>query len=409
MKKSLTEMLGFVGGYFLGVLTASVSFLRQSRVFHPQGQTFLVEVDSLRPEVLRLHPYALMRLSSAIWKKKEWRDTLGLALRFSAGPSFYPLPRGTDQDLLFATFDSSWKIFWSPLITRYHDYLANEYFSISPFATCNSHESYFKLVPFGKVFSTGSREDKIREAVRSGQGRFILMIRGKNKEWIDIAELTMKKEISLDQEALRFNPFQTGLGIRPIGFIQYLRMGAYRMSQMARPKRTVPRYSHQPLWWPILSRKYVGNNPEMVQTRVVKQGGFMQVSEVMSKGIVSANIDDSIKKVAEMMKQEDVGALPVLEDNKPVGFITDRDIVVSCIAEGDDLQQPIRKAMTKDVFSVTEDQDVQEASRLMQQHQVSRVLVMDKQRQPVGMVSLKDLSQEDEDLSAETVSQIKRQ
>jgi CBS domain-containing protein len=147
----------------------------------------------------------------------------------------------------------------------------------------------------------------------------------------------------------------------------------------------------------------------MIQRGVVKQGGIMQVSEVMSKGIVSANVDDSIKRVAEMMKQEDVGALPVLENNETVGFITDRDIVVSCIAEGDDLQQPIRKAMTKDVFSVTEDQDVEEASRLMQQHQVSRVLVMDKQKKPVGMVSLKDLSQEDEDLSAETVSKIKDQ
>jgi hypothetical protein len=239
MKKSLTEMLGHMGGYFLGVFTGSLSFLRQSRVFHPQGQTFLVEVNTFRPEVLRLHPYALMRLSSAIWKKQEWRDTLGLALRFSPEPIFLPLPRGSDQDLLFASFDSTWKIFWSPLLTHYHDYLSNEYFAIAPFTTFNSPECYFKLVPNGSPFSHGSRTEKIREAMKNDQGRFTLMMQEKNKGWINLAELKIKKEILIDQEALRFNPFQTGLGIEPMGFIQYLRIGAYRMSQMARPKRVI--------------------------------------------------------------------------------------------------------------------------------------------------------------------------
>lgn len=238
MKTSLTEKLGHIGGYFLGVFTGSVSFIRQSRIFHPQGQTFLVEVESLRPDILKLHPYALMRLSSAIWKRQEWLDTLGLALRFSPEPHFLPLPKESDQDLLFATFDSSWKIFWSPLLTQYHDYLANEYYSIAPFSTFNYTECYFKLVPKGESLARGSREKKIRKALSSGQGQFTLMIREKNKDWIGIAKLKMKKEIPIDQEALRFNPFQTGLGVLPIGYIQYLRIGAYRMSQMARPKQT---------------------------------------------------------------------------------------------------------------------------------------------------------------------------
>jgi CBS domain-containing protein len=135
----------------------------------------------------------------------------------------------------------------------------------------------------------------------------------------------------------------------------------------------------------------------------------MQVSEVMSKGIVSVNIDDTVKKVAELMKREDVGGIPVMEGNRPVGFVTDRDIVISCVAEGYDLEQPIRKAMTREVFSVDQDQSVEEASRIMQQKKVSRILVIDKNQSPVGMVSLQDLSQEDEDLSAETVSRIKEQ
>lgn len=134
----------------------------------------------------------------------------------------------------------------------------------------------------------------------------------------------------------------------------------------------------------------------------------MQVSEVMHKGIVSVNINDSVKRVAELMKQEDVGAIPVCENEKPVGIVTDRDIVISCVAEGYNLDEPISHAMSEKIISVRPDQDVEEASRLMQENQVSRILVVDEKQKPLGMVSLQDLSLEDEDLSAETVSRIKQ-
>lgn len=134
----------------------------------------------------------------------------------------------------------------------------------------------------------------------------------------------------------------------------------------------------------------------------------MQVSEVMSKGIVTANINDTIQRVASLMKEEDIGAIPVMEGEKPVGFITDRDIVISCVAEGHDYNESIEHAMTDEVFCVTEDQDVEEASRIMAQKQISRILVVDQSQKPVGIVSLQDLSQESEDLAAETVSQIKQ-
>ena len=134
----------------------------------------------------------------------------------------------------------------------------------------------------------------------------------------------------------------------------------------------------------------------------------MQISEVMHKGIVCVNRNDSIRRAAELMKSEDVGALPVLEQDRPVGFVTDRDIVISCVAEGGDFNAPVEKAMTENIVSITEEKDVEEASRLMQENKVSRILVVDKDNHPVGMVSLKDLSLEDEDLSAETVTRIKQ-
>lgn len=134
----------------------------------------------------------------------------------------------------------------------------------------------------------------------------------------------------------------------------------------------------------------------------------MQVSEIMHKGIVSVNVNESVRKVAQLMKQEDIGAIPVLDKDKPVGFVTDRDIVISCVAEGYNLDEPISHAMSDEIVSVTEDQDIKEASRLMSEKQISRILVVDKAQKPVGIVSLKDLTQEDEDISEETLTNIKQ-
>jgi CBS domain-containing protein len=133
----------------------------------------------------------------------------------------------------------------------------------------------------------------------------------------------------------------------------------------------------------------------------------MQVSEIMSKGIVCVNREDSIRKVAELMRDEDVGALPVLENDRPVGIVTDRDIVITCVASGYDLEKPVSHAMSDQVISVKEDQDILEATKLMQEKKVSRILVINNQEHPIGMVSLQDLSIEDEDIAAETVSKIK--
>lgn len=134
----------------------------------------------------------------------------------------------------------------------------------------------------------------------------------------------------------------------------------------------------------------------------------MQVSEIMHKGITAVNINDSVKKVAELMKREDIGAVPVLEGERPVGIVTDRDIFINCVAGDYDLNGSIDHAMTGDVVCVTEDQDVAEASKLMAERKISRILVVDKSQKPVGIVSLQDLSQESEDLTAETVSHIKQ-
>jgi CBS domain-containing protein len=136
----------------------------------------------------------------------------------------------------------------------------------------------------------------------------------------------------------------------------------------------------------------------------------MQVSEVMHKGVSTVQIHDSIKKVAALMKREDIGAVPVFKNERPVGFVTDRDIVVSCVAEGRPSDDPVSLAMTREIISVHEKDDLDLASKLMKENQVSRLLVVDEGERPVGMISLHDLSQNsmNEKLKASVMDEIKR-
>lgn len=136
----------------------------------------------------------------------------------------------------------------------------------------------------------------------------------------------------------------------------------------------------------------------------------MQVSEVMHKGVSTVQINDSIRKVAALMKREDIGAVPVFKNERPVGFVTDRDIVVSCVAQGHPIDDPISHAMSRDILFVHEDDDVLQATKLMRDNQVSRLLVVDKGERPVGMITLHDISIniDNEELKSETITDIKR-
>jgi CBS domain-containing protein len=128
---------------------------------------------------------------------------------------------------------------------------------------------------------------------------------------------------------------------------------------------------------------------------------YMQVSEVMHKGVNTVQINDSIKKVAALMKREDIGAVPV-------GFVTDRDIVISCVAHGHPVDDPISHAMTREIVYVHENDDVSTATKLMKDNQLSRLLVVNEGEQPVGMLTLQDLSKVSGDKTADVITDIKR-
>lgn len=135
-------------------------------------------------------------------------------------------------------------------------------------------------------------------------------------------------------------------------------------------------------------------------------GGIMQVSEVMHQGVTTVQINDSLKHAAAIMKKKNLGSLPVYKNERPVGFVTDRDIVITCVANGTSPDETVSLAMSKEIFSIKRNQDITEAANLMKQKQISRLLVVDDGEQPVGMLSLHDLVRTD--LHSDVMSQIKR-
>jgi len=105
--------------------------------------------------------------------------------------------------------------------------------------------------------------------------------------------------------------------------------------------------------------------------------------------------EDSLQDAARMMRNLDVGPLPVCDNDRLAGMITDRDIVINAVAEGRNPQTTkVREAMTGDILYCFEDQDLEEAARMMQEHQVRRLVVLNRNKRMVGIVSLGDLATE---------------
>lgn len=135
----------------------------------------------------------------------------------------------------------------------------------------------------------------------------------------------------------------------------------------------------------------------------------MQVSDVMTTSVETIRPDSPLQEAAERMKSLDVGPLPVCDGDRLVGMITDRDITVRAVAQGfGGTMGSVRDVMTPDVVYCFEDQDVQEAAKLMQEHQIRRLVVLNRDKRLVGIVSLGDVAVEtgDEKLAGTTLEKV---
>src|SRR5215472_17988710 len=111
----------------------------------------------------------------------------------------------------------------------------------------------------------------------------------------------------------------------------------------------------------------------------------MKVSEIMSRHVECIERDASIKDAAEKMRSLDIGFLPVCDGGKVIGTLTDRDITIRHVADGQNpYRVKARDIMTPDVLWCFEDQDVEEVARYMQEHEVRRVLIYGRNDELVG-------------------------
>lgn len=120
----------------------------------------------------------------------------------------------------------------------------------------------------------------------------------------------------------------------------------------------------------------------------------MKVRDAMAKTVSTATPKDTIEQVARLMKQEDAGFIPITEqDKRLVGVVTDRDIVIRCIAEGHNpVGEPVTHAMTDQTVTIAADDDIEKAAELMGRAQVRRLAVVEGDKL-VGVLSHGNLVQ----------------
>ena len=120
----------------------------------------------------------------------------------------------------------------------------------------------------------------------------------------------------------------------------------------------------------------------------------MQVSEVMNRNVVSIDPGESVALAARLLSRHNVGALPVCgSGGRLLGIVTDRDIVLRCVAPEEDPRDiPVRSVMTRNPSFLLPEDDIRQAAQLMSLHQVRRLPVTDDGKL-VGMLSLGDLAQ----------------
>lgn len=132
----------------------------------------------------------------------------------------------------------------------------------------------------------------------------------------------------------------------------------------------------------------------------------MDVRDAMTRGAETIAPGATLQEAARKMRAAGVGALPVCEDERPVGMLTDRDIVVRATAAGaDPTRATVREAMTPLVVSCHEEDDLYGAAHRMEEHAIRRLMVVDAGDHLTGLLSVDDLAIVSRALAAEVIEQ----
>jgi CBS domain-containing protein len=132
----------------------------------------------------------------------------------------------------------------------------------------------------------------------------------------------------------------------------------------------------------------------------------MKIKDVMTHDVSFVTPDTAVTEIARRMRDDDIGSVPVVENDRMIGMVTDRDIVVRCVASGSLEGATARTTMSPRVLYCYEDQSVNEILENMAEQQVRRMPVVDRDKRLVGVVSIGDLSQKSQRKAGESLKEI---
>ena len=135
---------------------------------------------------------------------------------------------------------------------------------------------------------------------------------------------------------------------------------------------------------------------------------MQRVKDVMSRDVKVISPDATIREAAQKMLSGDFGMMPVGENDRMIGAISDRDIAVRAVAQGRDANTTVREVMSQGIAWAYDDDSVEQAAQIMSEHQVRRLPIVNHDKRLVGIVALGDFAVESDDLepAAEALSEI---
>jgi CBS domain-containing protein len=135
-----------------------------------------------------------------------------------------------------------------------------------------------------------------------------------------------------------------------------------------------------------------------------------KIRDVMTPNPRTIEPSTPVQEAAKLMRDEDVGPIPIVENSSVTGIVTDRDIVLNVVAEGKDASStPVSEIASRDLITIDPEQTLDEALRLMAQHQVRRLPVCEEDGRLVGIVAQADIARQADDArTGDVVQQISK-
>ena len=137
---------------------------------------------------------------------------------------------------------------------------------------------------------------------------------------------------------------------------------------------------------------------------------MQKLTDLMSRDVKVISPEMTIQEAASQMREGDFGMLPVGENDRMIGSVTDRDIAIRAVAAGKDGSTKVREIMSEGIFWVFEDESVEAVAKMMSERQVRRLPVVDRNKRLVGIVALGDFAVESSEIkpAAEALSEISK-